>query len=113
MKAPKILPWIARRAGISDELALKLWRRAFRESEVLVGANDGSEFWGLALDRFLELVDEESVTGLPPALLPSTRFTWMMKYQNRLYLLSIITAEHLYKFWHNVWTNVYQMRRLV
>jgi hypothetical protein len=37
MNAPKILPWIARKAGISDELALKLWRRAVSEAEYLTG----------------------------------------------------------------------------
>jgi hypothetical protein len=48
MKAPKILPWIARKAGISDELALKLWRRAISEAEYLTGKTEGSEYWGLA-----------------------------------------------------------------
>lgn len=33
MNAPMILPWIARKAGITDELALKLWRRAASEAE--------------------------------------------------------------------------------
>ena len=37
MKAPKILPWVARKAGITDELALKLWRRAVGEAEFLTG----------------------------------------------------------------------------
>ena len=37
VKAPKILPWIARKAGISDELALKLWRRAISEAEYITG----------------------------------------------------------------------------
>jgi hypothetical protein len=46
MNAPKILPWIARKAGISDELALKLWRRALSEAEYLTGKAEGSEYWG-------------------------------------------------------------------
>ena len=41
MSAPKILPWIARKAGISDELALKLWRRAVSEAEHLTGHSSG------------------------------------------------------------------------
>jgi cysteine synthase len=49
MQAPKILPWIARKAGISDELALKLWRRAASEAEYLTGQSTGSEYWGLAV----------------------------------------------------------------
>ena len=43
MKAPKILPWIARKAGISDELALKLWRRAISEAEYLAGKAEGAK----------------------------------------------------------------------
>ena len=51
MKAPKILPWIARKAGITDELALKLWRRAISEAEYLTGQAEGSEYWNLAIER--------------------------------------------------------------
>ena len=51
MNAPKILPWIARKAGISDELALKLWRRALSEAEYLAGKAEGSEYWTLAVER--------------------------------------------------------------
>ncbi len=53
MQAPKILPWVAKRAGISEELALKLWRRAVGEAEYLSGQTAGSEFSGLAVERFL------------------------------------------------------------
>ena len=59
MNAPKILPWIARKAGISDELALKLWRRAVSEAEYLTGKTEGSAYWGLAVDRFLSIVEDE------------------------------------------------------
>ncbi len=58
MKAPKILPWIARKAGISDELALKLWRRATSEAEYLTGKAEGSEYWGLAIERLLDIVED-------------------------------------------------------
>ena len=58
MKAPKILPWIARKAGISDELALKLWRRAASEAEYLTGKAQGSEYYGLAVERFLSIVED-------------------------------------------------------
>jgi len=44
MNAPKILPWIARKAGISDELALKLWRRAGSAAEYLTGKTEGSPY---------------------------------------------------------------------
>ena len=44
MQAPKILPRIAHKAGISEELALKLWRRAASEAECLCGKADGAEY---------------------------------------------------------------------
>ena len=71
MKAPKILPWIARKAGISDELALKLWRRATSEAEYLTGKAEGSAYWGLAVERLLDIVEDEigrtPQYGLAPA----------------------------------------------
>jgi len=59
MNAPMILPWIARKAGITDELALKLWRRAASEAEYLTGKTEGSDFWGLSVERFLSIVEDE------------------------------------------------------
>ena len=60
MKAPKLLPWIARKAGIGDELALKLWRRAAGESEELVGCCDSADYYRLAMERFIDLVEAET-----------------------------------------------------
>ena len=73
MKAPKILPWIAKKAGISEELALKLWRRAASEAEHLTCKAEGSEYWGLAVERFLSHVEGEALSGpaepSPPVVL--------------------------------------------
>ncbi|HRP24790.1 hypothetical protein [Thauera sp.] len=55
MHAPKILPWIARKAGISADQALKLWQRAAVEAAALTGKRQGSEFVGLAVQRLTEL----------------------------------------------------------
>lgn len=59
-KTPKLLPWLARKAGIGDERAHALWRDA--ERWAARHANPGSStYFKLAVDRLLELVAAESL----------------------------------------------------
>lgn len=111
MNAPKILPWIARKAGISDELALKLWRRAVSEAEYLTGRSEGSEYWGLAVERFLAIVEDE--VGAPPeyGLSPAPRLSWMWHHQTRMSLLSLMAAQNAYRFWQNTWETLYTQKK--
>lgn len=108
MKAPKILPWIARKAGISDALALKLWRRAAGEAEQLTGTAAGSEYWGLAVERFLDLAQEEStLQASRDLLIPAPKVDWMWRHQSRMSLLSLMAAQNAYRFWQHTWQNLY------
>ena len=111
MNAPKILPWIAKRAGISEALALKLWRRAAGEAEFLTGQTEGSEFWGLAVERFLAIVEDE--VGCQPGdrLSPAPQLTWMWRHQTRMSLLSLMAAQNAYRFWQNTWENFATQQR--
>lgn len=107
MKAPKILPWVAKKAGISEELALKLWRRAAGEAENLTGAAEGSEYWGLAVERFLSLAEDEA-NGVPAdSLTPAPRLSWMCRHQTRMSMLSLMAAQNTYRFWQHAWENLY------
>jgi len=106
MKAPKILPWIAKRAGISEELALKLWRRAIGEAEFLTGKATGSEYWGLAVERFLCLVEDEAGGSAQYKLEPAPQLSWMWHHQNRMSMLSLMAAQNAYRFWQNTWGNM-------
>jgi hypothetical protein len=108
MNAPKMLPWIARKAGISDELALKLWRRALSESEYLVGKAEGSQYWGLTVERFLAIVEDE--VGNTPAysLSPAPRLSWMWHHQSRMSLLSLLATQNAYRYWKNTWESMVQ-----
>jgi len=106
MNAPKILPWIARKAGISDELALKLWRRALSEAEYLAGKAEGSEYWGLAIDRFLAIVEDEVGCSPEYQLTPAPRMSWMWQHQTRMSLLSLMAAQNAYRYWQNTWENM-------
>lgn len=103
MNAPKILPWIARKAGISDELALKLWRRALSEAEYLTGKAEGSAYWGLTIDRFLAIVEDEVGCSPSYSLTPAPRISWMWQHQTRMSLLSLMAAQNAYRYWQNTW----------
>lgn len=112
MNAPKILPWIARKAGISDELALKLWRRALSEAEFLTGKAEGSNYWGLAVERFLAIVEDE-VGGTPEySLSPAPRLSWMWHHQSRMSLLSMMAAQNTYRYWQNTWQSMAAQRKI-
>ena len=111
LKAPKILPWIARKAGISDELALKLWRRAISEAEFLTGKADGPEYWGLAVERFLSIVEDEVGSTPQYGLTPAPQISWMWRHQSRMSLLSLMAAQNAYRFWQNTWENFATQQR--
>lgn len=65
MKPPKLLSWIAAQNRISDELALKLWRRAAGEAEAAAESCDSTHYYQDAIARFVFLAEQES-TGLRP-----------------------------------------------
>ena len=111
MKAPKILPWIARKAGISDELALKLWRRAASEAEYLTGKAEGSEYSDLAVERFLSIVEDEAGQTPQYSLTPAPKISWMWRHQSRMSLLSLMAAQNAYRFWQNTWGNMQPQKK--
>ncbi|HSG23074.1 MAG TPA: hypothetical protein VLA64_08975 [Azonexus sp.] len=60
MNLPKLLPWIARKAGIDDGLAGCLWQAAASESERMHGGRDSAAFCATAMNRFIELINNEA-----------------------------------------------------
>lgn len=112
MNAPKILPWIARKAGISDELALKLWRRALSEAEFLTGKAEGSNYWGLAVERFLAIVEDEAGQAPEYCLSPAPRLSWMWHHQSRMSLLSMMAAQNTYRYWQNTWKSMAAQKKI-
>ena len=89
MKAPKNLPWYARKAGVSIERAEGLWRKAVREATADTGWVGTSEFWGAAEGRFLELLKEEQNTLCTPHVEAFVRS------QHRMGLLPLLAAEEM------------------
>lgn len=97
MNAPKILPWIARKAGIDDTLALKLWRRAAGESEQLCGNCQSAEYYAATLSRFMDLVEEES--GMSFSEPAGERSGWFWRQQKRMSQLNWQAAQNLTRQW--------------
>jgi len=59
LRAPKILPWLAHKAGVDDRRAEILWHAALRHA-AYTHAPDTSAYWQAAMDRLLELIAAES-----------------------------------------------------
>lgn len=59
MKTPKILPWLARRAGVSDSRAELLWRAACLQAASITGEQDGAHYWEAVQERLLDLLARE------------------------------------------------------
>jgi len=105
MKAPKILPWIARQTGISDELALNLWRRAAGEAEEMTGCCNSSDYYRLAVEHFIDLAQEEGekCARNDSCALSLSRFNWMQRYQQRMWQSNLLAAQNAYRLWQDTW----------
>ena len=58
--APLILPWLAKRAGLSQERARELWAKAWNEAANACGNSDSPEFFRTTLERLDALMVAES-----------------------------------------------------
>lgn len=56
---PKILPWLAHKAGITLHRAEILWHAAQRHAAHVTGEIETPAYWQAAMDRLLELVAAE------------------------------------------------------
>lgn len=87
-KTPKILPWLAKKAGISESRAATLWHDA--ERWAARRATFGSSlYFKLAVDRLLELAAAESLRA------DAASFGWRpwARAQARLWAVSMQLAE--------------------
>lgn len=87
MKTPKLVPWFARKAGVSEERAATLWRKAVRQATADTGWVGNAEYWGEAMSNFLRLLEDEQTTFCAPRMTPYIRT------QNRLWRLPLIALE--------------------
>lgn len=87
MKTPKLLPWYARKAGVSIERATALWRTAICEATAKTGWVGNTEYWGEAMHTFVELLEREQSTFCAPCMMP------LWRSHNRLLQLPLIVME--------------------
>ncbi|PKO57066.1 MAG: hypothetical protein CVU28_00625 [Betaproteobacteria bacterium HGW-Betaproteobacteria-21] len=90
MKAPKLLPWYARKAGVPIERANTLWRKAVREATSETGWVGNAEYWGATMDIFLDLLEAEKNTLCTPCVTPFVRS------QNRMWRLPLTAMEDMF-----------------
>lgn len=60
MKTPKLLPWLARKHGVTETRAAQLWTAALRHAHLKTGEIDTPAYWGAASDRWHALLEAES-----------------------------------------------------
>ncbi len=100
MKVPKILPWIAHRAGISEDLALELWRRAGRETEMSTGDCDSSDYYGRAIARLIDLAESEGKQSIVHGTLGGeTSLSWLWRHQNRISKSQLLAVQNIGRLW--------------
>lgn len=60
-KPPKLLPWLAKKAGIAERRAEVLWHAAQRHAALRTGESDTPAYWKATMDRLLELIAAETL----------------------------------------------------
>lgn len=100
---PKLLPWLARRAGVSTDLAEKLWRRAVSDAAELAGSAQGSDFHRFAIDRFIDLLDDECNPEPTDPAFALQKSDWFWRYQRRMAAHSFKIANLGNPAWQRFW----------
>ena len=57
--SPKILPWLAHKAGISEQRAEVLWYSARSHAAQVTGESETPAYWSAAMDRLIALIAAE------------------------------------------------------
>ena len=60
-RAPKILPWMARKAGISDERSQSMWREAVCYATRQTDSIGNADYSRVVMERLRKLVEREKV----------------------------------------------------
>ncbi|MDX9698485.1 MAG: hypothetical protein RBT55_02825 [Rhodocyclaceae bacterium] len=87
MRTPKLLPWYARKAGVSEKRAASLWRKAVRQATETTGWVGNAEYWGETMNIFRELLEEERASFCAPSVTP------LIRSQSRLVTVSLNALE--------------------
>lgn len=100
-KSPKLLPWVAKKAGVPLPRAEELWIEAVRYATQQADIVESPEYWKAAVDRLLELIDAESLRrgaapfGLGPLVrLPARLWLHSLDAQQALVTVAANSARY-------------------
>jgi len=88
MKTPKLLPWYARKAGVSIDRADELWREAVRDAAETAGWVGNTEYCGEAMYGFIDRLEHERDAARYPSYVCSLTYS-----QSRLWRLPLTVME--------------------
>lgn len=97
---PKMLPWLARGAGLPLEHVEALWDEAARHAAKKTGSIDTSAYYAAAQRHLLEAVEREAIRFHPPQMTP-----WVV-INTRLGALPLVAANGFAKVWSAAWGRV-------
>lgn len=99
---PEVLPWFARRAGISETRAKALWDLTCEE------LTDESELQTLAkarMERFIERIGEEAGLPVTPDYTEQPNgFGWLCRHYARLTDMALVSGGAMARFWQQAMT---------
>lgn len=100
MNTPKILPWLARKAGIGEARAEELWHDAIRYATLKTGWVGTSEYWRVAVERLIELIELERA--------PQPALSRMVRFQAQLGMLPLIAWEGISLVCASAWSRFFR-----
>lgn len=107
-KTPKILPWLAKKAGITEHRAETLWWAAVRYATQHTGEVESPAYWQAAVDRLLELVAAESLRA------DAASFGWRRwsRWYARTWVAPVAAFDAFSTHCARSWYNVVMLSRL-
>lgn len=103
-KTPKMLPWLAKSAGLPIARVEELWADAIRHATIETGWVETPEYWKSAVDRLLELVETEALSYHPPEVTP-----WVM-INMRIGGLPLVAVNSIALAWSSAFSRLNQSR---
>ncbi len=95
---PEVLPWFARKAGISEARAKALWDLTTKE---LAHCSDPKAH----MDRFIERIGQEAGLPLTPDYAEQPAgFGWLCRHYGRLTDMALVSAGAMARYWQQAMT---------
>ena len=99
---PEVLPWFARRAGISETRAKALWDITCKE---LTAESDPQALAKERMARFIERIGEEAGLPVTPDYMEQPNgFGWLCRHYARLTDMALVASGAMARFWQQAMT---------